>query len=147
MVLRPVDYLVHDGLVDGAAMWCIGFQKTQDQLVTILGDLVLKDKIFVYDLAHQRLGWADFDCSLSVNVSITASKDEFVNPGQLSVSGSSRTMLLKLALLTSCIYHFLSDFSYCSLKSSSKNLIICLISIDSTGFYYSNQQGNLVTGE
>ncbi|XP_028123146.1 aspartic proteinase-like protein 2 isoform X2 [Camellia sinensis] len=101
MVLRPVDYLVHDGLVDGAAMWCIGFQKTQDQLVTILGDLVLKDKIFVYDLAHQRLGWADFDCSLSVNVSITASKDEFVNPGQLSVSGSSRTMLLKLALLTS----------------------------------------------
>ncbi|CAL5350872.1 unnamed protein product [Camellia sinensis] len=96
MVLRPVDYLVHDGLVDGAAMWCIGFQKTQDQLVTILGDLVLKDKIFVYDLAHQRLGWADFDCSLSVNVSITASKDEFVNPGQLSVSGSSRTMLFKL---------------------------------------------------
>ncbi|CAL5419813.1 unnamed protein product [Camellia sinensis] len=96
MVLRPVDYLVHDGLVDGAAMWCIGFQKTQDQLVTILGDLVLKDKIFVYDLAHQRLGWADFDCSLSVNVSIPASKDEFVNPGQLSVSGSSRTMLFKL---------------------------------------------------
>ncbi|CAL5422260.1 unnamed protein product [Camellia sinensis] len=96
MVLRPVDYLVHDGLVDGAAMWCIGFQKTQDQLVTILGDLVLKDKIFVYDLAHQRLGWADFDCSLSVNVSITASKDEFVNPGQLSVSSSSRTMLFKL---------------------------------------------------
>ncbi|GMP84788.1 hypothetical protein CsSME_00038175 [Camellia sinensis var. sinensis] len=96
MVLRPVDYLVHDGLVDGAAMWCIGFQKTQDQALTILGDLVLKDKIFVYDLAHQRLGWADFDCSLSVNVSITASKDEFINPGQLSVSGSSRTMLFKL---------------------------------------------------
>ncbi|CAL5350869.1 unnamed protein product [Camellia sinensis] len=37
MVLRPVDYLVHDGLVDGAAMWCIGFQKTQDQALTILG--------------------------------------------------------------------------------------------------------------
>ncbi|KAI7996420.1 Aspartic proteinase-like protein 2 [Camellia lanceoleosa] len=61
VVLRPVDYLVHDGLVDGAATWCIGFQKTQDQAVTILGDLVLKDKIFVYDLAHQRLGWADFE--------------------------------------------------------------------------------------
>ncbi|CAL5422264.1 unnamed protein product [Camellia sinensis] len=105
MVLRPVDYLVHDGLVDGAAMWCIGFQKTQDQLY-----LVLKDKIFVYDLAHQRLGWADFDCSLSVNVSITASKDEFVNPGQLSVSGSSRTMLFKAIWLlvneTTSVFQF-----------------------------------------
>ncbi|KAI7998316.1 Aspartic proteinase-like protein 2 [Camellia lanceoleosa] len=90
MVLRPVDYL------DGATTWCIGFQKTQDQAVTILGDLVLKDKIFVYDLAHQWHGWADFDYSLSVNFSITASKDEFVNPGQLSVSGSSRIMLFKL---------------------------------------------------
>jgi hypothetical protein len=25
-------------------------------------DLVLKDKIFVYDLANMRMGWADYDC-------------------------------------------------------------------------------------
>lgn len=91
MVLRPVDYLVHMGFVDGATMWCVGFLKVANQGTTILGDLVLKDKIFVYDLAHQRIGWADYDCSLSVNVSITSGKDEYVNAGQLSVSRSSST--------------------------------------------------------
>ncbi|KAG5556747.1 hypothetical protein RHGRI_007123 [Rhododendron griersonianum] len=100
MVLRPVDYLVHDGFVDGAPMWCIGFQRVQDPGVSILGDLVLKDKIIVYDIAGQRLGWADYDCSTSVNVSITFGKDEFLNAGQLSVSRSSKTTLFKLIPLS-----------------------------------------------
>ncbi|KAK2965365.1 hypothetical protein RJ640_024107 [Escallonia rubra] len=99
MILKPADYLVHLGFVDGAAMWCIGFQRVQDQGITILGDLVLKDKIFVYDLARKRIGWADYDCSSSVNVSITSSKDEFINAGQLSTS-SSTSMLLKLLHLS-----------------------------------------------
>ncbi|XP_055812172.1 aspartic proteinase 36-like [Solanum dulcamara] len=88
MALRPADYLVHMGFVEGAAMWCIGFEK-QDQGVTILGDLVLKDKIIVYDLARQRIGWTDYDCSSSVNVSITSGKGEFINAGQFSVNGAS----------------------------------------------------------
>lgn len=25
-------------------------------------DLVLKDKVFIYDLSRQRIGWADYDC-------------------------------------------------------------------------------------
>ncbi|KAH6819731.1 Eukaryotic aspartyl protease family protein [Perilla frutescens var. hirtella] len=91
MVLRPIDYLVNMGFVEGATMWCVGFFKVPNQGTTILGDLVLKDKIFVYDLVHQRIGWADYDCSLSVNVSITTGKDEYVNAGQLSVSRSSST--------------------------------------------------------
>ncbi|KAM5559654.1 aspartic proteinase 36-like [Rosa sericea] len=95
MVLKPEEYLVHTGFIGGAAMWCIGFQKVQGG-VTILGDLVLKDKIFVYDLARQRIGWANYDCSLSVNVSVTTSKDEFINAGQLSKSNSSRDTLFKL---------------------------------------------------
>ncbi|KAL3839730.1 hypothetical protein ACJIZ3_024321 [Penstemon smallii] len=94
LVLRPIDYLVHMGFVDGAAMWCLGFIKVHNQGTTILGDLVLKDKIFVYDLARQRIGWADYDCSLSVNVSVSSSKDEFVNAGQLSVNGSPSSSVL-----------------------------------------------------
>ncbi|XP_052173684.1 aspartic proteinase 36-like [Diospyros lotus] len=110
MVLRPEDYLVHYGFVDGAAMWCIGFQKVQDQEVTILGDLVLKDKIFVYDLAHQRLGWADYDCSMSVNVSITSGKDEFV-AGQLSRSSSARNILFKFMHMSiTLLVHIVSLF-------------------------------------
>ncbi|KAL2934859.1 Aspartic proteinase-like protein 2 [Bienertia sinuspersici] len=69
MILRPEEYLVHMGFVDGAALWCMGFQKVRDRGVTILGDLVLKDKIFVYDLAHQRVGWANYDCKFHVNAS------------------------------------------------------------------------------
>ncbi|KAJ7972298.1 Aspartic proteinase-like protein 2 [Quillaja saponaria] len=99
MVLKPEEYLLHYGFLDGATMWCIGFQKAQEG-VSILGDLVLKDKIFVYDLAHQRIGWANYDCSLAVNVSVTISKDEFVNARQRSVSSSKFDTLIKLLPLS-----------------------------------------------
>ncbi|KAL4371474.1 hypothetical protein AHAS_Ahas06G0169400 [Arachis hypogaea] len=89
MVLKPEQYLMHYGFLDGAAMWCMGFQKVQEGF-TILGDLVLKDKIFVYDLANERIGWTNYDCSLSVNVSVAAtkSKDQYINAGTPSVSSS-----------------------------------------------------------
>ncbi|XP_047316548.1 aspartic proteinase 36-like [Impatiens glandulifera] len=89
MVLTPKDYLLNYGPIDGVPSMCIGFQKAQGQDITILGDLVLKDKIIVYDLARQQLGWADYDCSMSVNVSITSGKDEFVSAGELTVNASS----------------------------------------------------------
>ncbi|GKV37616.1 hypothetical protein SLEP1_g45626 [Rubroshorea leprosula] len=63
-------------------------------------DLVLKDKIFVYDLAHQRIGWTNYDCSLDVNVSITSDKDEFVNAARLSMSTSRQDMLFKVLQLS-----------------------------------------------
>ncbi|VVA34088.1 PREDICTED: aspartic [Prunus dulcis] len=69
MVLKPEEYLIRQ---IGIGVWCIGFQKAQGG-VTILGDLVLKDKIIVYDLALQRIGWANYDCSSPVNVSIPSS--------------------------------------------------------------------------
>lgn len=102
MFLKPVDYLVHYGFVDGAAMWCIGFSRV-DQGVSILGDLVLKDKIFVYDLGRQRIGWADYDCSLSVNVSITSGKDEYVNAGQLSLTSSSSRLFFNFEPLSTIV--------------------------------------------
>jgi hypothetical protein len=94
IVLKPNEYLAHSGPLDGSPLWCIAFQKSTTQQ-TILGDLVLKDKIFVYDIAHQRIGWADYDCSLSVNVSLTTGRD-FINAGQLSLNSSSRNFLFEL---------------------------------------------------
>ncbi|XP_028124782.1 3-hydroxy-3-methylglutaryl coenzyme A reductase mlcD-like [Camellia sinensis] len=84
MILKPEDYLLQQTSIGGAVVWCIGFQKIKGQGITILGDLVLKDKIVVYDLAGQRIGWANYDCSLTVNVSATTSTgtSEFVNAGQ-----------------------------------------------------------------
>ncbi|XP_019436309.1 PREDICTED: aspartic proteinase-like protein 2 [Lupinus angustifolius] len=96
MVLGPRDYLIQQSST--APIWCIGFQKIQGQGVTILGDLVLKDKIFVYDLAGQRIGWANYDCSLPVNVSATTGtgRSESVNAGDLSGSTSLHDGLHKL---------------------------------------------------
>ncbi|XP_058771197.1 aspartic proteinase 36-like isoform X2 [Vicia villosa] len=88
MDLKPSQYLLHNGFQDGAAMWCIGFQKVQEG-VTILGDLVLKDKIVVYDLARQQIGWTNYDCSMSVNVSVTTTKDEYINARSRQTSDSS----------------------------------------------------------
>uniref|UniRef100_A0A7N0RDL7 Peptidase A1 domain-containing protein n=1 Tax=Kalanchoe fedtschenkoi TaxID=63787 RepID=A0A7N0RDL7_KALFE len=86
MILKPEDYLLQQNSIGGSPVWCVGFQKIQGQGVTILGDLVLKDKIVVYDLAGQRIGWATYDCSSSVNVSTATStgQSEYVNTGQLS---------------------------------------------------------------
>ncbi|KAD5803122.1 hypothetical protein E3N88_14482 [Mikania micrantha] len=78
MILKPEKYLVLGDPVDGGVPWCIGFQKSLNG-ITVLGDLVLKDKIFVYDLSRNRIGWTDYDCSADVNVSIKSYSNEFVN--------------------------------------------------------------------
>uniref|UniRef100_A0A7N0V413 DNA polymerase zeta catalytic subunit n=3 Tax=Kalanchoe fedtschenkoi TaxID=63787 RepID=A0A7N0V413_KALFE len=41
---------------------CIGFGRSED--FTILGDLFLKDKIIIYDLERQMIGWRIYDCSV-----------------------------------------------------------------------------------
>ncbi|KAK7245023.1 hypothetical protein RIF29_39853 [Crotalaria pallida] len=99
MVLKPEQYLMKYGFLDSAPMWCIGFQKVQEGF-TILGDLVLKDKIIVYDLDNQRIGWADYDCSLPVNVSVgtSKSKNEYINNAGQPSTGSSRIGILSKLL-------------------------------------------------
>ncbi|XP_026389313.1 aspartic proteinase-like protein 2 isoform X3 [Papaver somniferum] len=76
MVLKPENYLVQTSGHQGE--WCVGFQKgdLQGQRVTILGDLVLKDKIIIYDLARQRIGWVNYDCSQPVNVTLGSGNEK-----------------------------------------------------------------------
>jgi len=90
MTVKPENYLLQQASVDNNVLWCIGWQRNQGQEITILGDLVLKDKIFVYDLANMRMGWADYDCSMSVNVTTSSGKNRYVNTGQYDVNGSTR---------------------------------------------------------
>ncbi|KAF5783635.1 putative nepenthesin [Helianthus annuus] len=99
MILRPQDYLLQQNSVGGAALWCIGFQKIRGQGITILGDLVLKDKIVVYDLGGQRIGWANYDCTSSVNVSTSSSggRSEYV-AGQFNDSTSLQDTRYSLIL-------------------------------------------------
>ncbi|TXG73729.1 hypothetical protein EZV62_002308 [Acer yangbiense] len=76
------------------------FRRDQLMSISVFADLVLKDKIFVYDLEGQRIGWTDYDCSMSVNVSTTSrtGRSEFVNAGQLSDNSSPRYVPHKLIL-------------------------------------------------
>ncbi|PON49710.1 Aspartic peptidase, partial [Trema orientale] len=105
MVLGPQDYLIQEGTSNGDGIWCIGFQKNDGQDTTILGDLVLKDRIVVYDLAGQRIGWADYDCSMSVNVSANSSTGiESVNMGPRNISSSFRkeppNLMIPISIVT-----------------------------------------------
>ncbi|THU69956.1 hypothetical protein C4D60_Mb08t19880 [Musa balbisiana] len=101
---------------DNSIIWCIGWQKNQGSGITILGDLVLKDKIFVYDLANQRIGWTNYDCSLSVNVSASSSgKNQYLNAGQLDVNGSSQIAFANL-LWASIAIVLVYILTLCSLR-------------------------------
>ncbi|XP_031488793.1 aspartic proteinase 36-like [Nymphaea colorata] len=123
MVLKPQDYLLDQGSVSGATVWCIGWQKMQGSM-TILGDIVLKDKIFVYDLEGQQVGWTNYDCTRAVNVSSSSGKSAFVqdNSGQTSASGSTRRLsfdnLIFYTILIGFLHAFLgSNFLYSCTKS------------------------------
>ncbi|KAL5543702.1 hypothetical protein UlMin_007486 [Ulmus minor] len=95
MVLEPKEYLFQQKFTNGVDTiegWCIGFQMIEGLDITILGDLVLKDKLVVYDLDSQRIGWTNYDCSKSVNViTKTGNGTKIVTIGSQtqSTSGSS----------------------------------------------------------
>ncbi|KAK9079090.1 hypothetical protein SSX86_000760 [Deinandra increscens subsp. villosa] len=73
MALKPENYLLKQKTVGDETAWCIGLLKVKGQGLTILGDIVLKDKSVVYDLGGQRIGWVDHDCKKPVNVSTRSS--------------------------------------------------------------------------
>ncbi|KVH99938.1 Aspartic peptidase [Cynara cardunculus var. scolymus] len=95
MILKPENYLV------------LGDPVKATNGVTVLGDLVLKDKIFVYDLSRKRIGWTDYDCSADVNVSIKSNKNEYVN-AELNESISSSFTSLEALLMFILVASFWS---------------------------------------
>ncbi|XP_022864630.1 aspartic proteinase-like protein 2 [Olea europaea var. sylvestris] len=69
LAVYPHDYLfeVRDN------EYCIGWQSSGMQSrdgkeLTLLGDIVLSNKIVLYDLENQTIGWTDYDCSSSIKV-------------------------------------------------------------------------------
>ncbi|KAL0916039.1 hypothetical protein M5K25_013520 [Dendrobium thyrsiflorum] len=107
MILKPDDYLIQQGSAGNGIIWCIGWQKNDGQGITILGDIVLKDKIVVYDLANQRIGWTSYDCSQSVNVSTSSGKNEYLNSNQLDTSASNKYPKLRLPSAVAFVVHIL----------------------------------------
>ncbi|KAF7076257.1 hypothetical protein CFC21_080939 [Triticum aestivum] len=80
MTTGPKDYLVpmfhYDGLQDKDPMLCIGFQPSKGpdnffQHTTILGDIVLRDMIFMYNLETKQIGLSSSSSSPSLSSIIT----------------------------------------------------------------------------
>uniref|UniRef100_A0A2P2LRI9 Aspartyl protease family protein n=1 Tax=Rhizophora mucronata TaxID=61149 RepID=A0A2P2LRI9_RHIMU len=63
----------HDYLFPFEGLWCIGWQNSGMQSrdrknMTLLGDLVLSNKLVLYDLERQAMGWTEYSCSSSIEV-------------------------------------------------------------------------------
>ncbi|XP_043718778.1 aspartic proteinase 36-like isoform X2 [Telopea speciosissima] len=90
LVVYPHDYLFP--LSD--TEWCIGWQnignQSNDSLnMTIFGDLVLSNKLVLYDLENQVIGWTEYNCTSSIEL-----KDEKTGAsyevGATNLSSSAR---------------------------------------------------------
>ncbi|MQL90359.1 hypothetical protein Taro_022949, partial [Colocasia esculenta] len=54
-------------------IWCVGWQNSGTQSkdgkdMFLLGDLVLSNKLVLYDLEKQAIGWTEYNCSSSIKV-------------------------------------------------------------------------------
>ncbi|KEH42941.1 putative nepenthesin [Medicago truncatula] len=69
LTVYPHDYLFQYK----AGVRCIGWQKSVTQTkdgkdMTLLGDLVLSNKLVLYDLENMAIGWTEYNCSSSIKV-------------------------------------------------------------------------------
>ncbi|CDY41753.1 BnaA08g07080D [Brassica napus] len=94
-------------------MYCFGWQSggmtTQDGSdVILLGDLVLSNKLVVYDLDNEVIGWADHNCSSSIKVKDGSGAAYSVEADNLIQSASSVIKGTFVPLLSILIWVFLS---------------------------------------
>lgn len=89
MVIKPHEYLIQAEGKPGKG-WCIGFQTpgSTNLNLNIIGDLVLKDRLVVYDLQQQRIGWTDYNCSSNVSVLSKTGQIELIYASSIPTSTS-----------------------------------------------------------
>ncbi|KAF2601877.1 hypothetical protein F2Q70_00027190 [Brassica cretica] len=95
-------------------MYCFGWQSggmtTQDGSdVILLGDLVLSNKLVVYDLDNEVIGWVDHNCSSSIKVKDGSGAAYSLKADNLVQSASSvinGTLVTLLSILISVFYTF-----------------------------------------
>ncbi|KAJ0988977.1 hypothetical protein J5N97_007333 [Dioscorea zingiberensis] len=109
LTVYPHDYLFENQ--DGT--WCVGWQNSGVQSrdgrdIALLGDLVLSNKLVIYDLEKQVIGWTEYNCSSSIKVQDDKSGAVY-SVDSHNISSSSRldnglfTMLLLLTALLCCL--------------------------------------------
>nr|XP_016515427.1 PREDICTED: aspartic proteinase-like protein 2 [Nicotiana tabacum] len=101
LTVYPHDYLfqVNDN------EWCIGWQdsgmQTKDgKEITLLGDLVLSNKLVLYDLENQSIGWTEYNCSSSIKVrDETSGKDYTIGAHNISSASTVNSRMLSMFIL------------------------------------------------
>ncbi|CAH2055272.1 unnamed protein product [Thlaspi arvense] len=111
LTVSPRDYLFQ---IQGDT-WCFGWQngglQTKDVgVLTILGDMALSNKLVVYDIENQVIGWTNHNCSAGIQV-----KDEqsgaIYTVGAHNLSWSSSLAVTKLLTLVSLLIPFLCNIA------------------------------------
>ncbi|GLT51854.1 hypothetical protein SLA2020_252320 [Shorea laevis] len=95
LTVHPHDYLFP---IDDNA-WCFGWingglQTKDSKDVILLGDLVLSNKLVVYDIENQTIGWTEYNCSLSIKVKDESGAVYSVGPHNLSSASSLKVGVL-----------------------------------------------------
>ncbi|KAI3893755.1 hypothetical protein MKX03_027699 [Papaver bracteatum] len=67
----PHDYLIQNK--DHLGRYCLGWQDSMKSDEIILGDLVLTNKLVLYDLEDQVLGLAEYNCSSPIGLDLSSS--------------------------------------------------------------------------
>uniref|UniRef100_A0A5B6YJP9 Putative aspartic proteinase-like protein 2 n=1 Tax=Davidia involucrata TaxID=16924 RepID=A0A5B6YJP9_DAVIN len=111
LTVYPHDYLfqIRDNL------WCVGWQISEmlpkdEKQMFLLGDIALSNKLVLYDLENQTIGWAEYNCSLGIKVKDEQSGEvHLVGAHDLSSAcslnaGRTLTLLLLMAILLDFLY-------------------------------------------
>ncbi|KAK9082770.1 hypothetical protein Scep_029241 [Stephania cephalantha] len=95
--------------------WCIGWQNSglqskEGKDMTLLGDLVLSNKLVVYDLVNQGIGWTRYNCSSSIKLKDEKSGGVYaVGAHDLS---SASTLYVDIVMIVCLLFVMLHVFGF-----------------------------------
>eukprot|EP00271_Cylindrocystis_brebissonii_P005001 TRINITY_DN16955_c0_g4_i1.p1 TRINITY_DN16955_c0_g4~~TRINITY_DN16955_c0_g4_i1.p1 ORF type:complete len:263 (-),score=17.12 TRINITY_DN16955_c0_g4_i1:375-1163(-) len=94
MDLAPLNYLLLISDTGGNVFACFSWRTADGATIpTILGDIVLRDRLIIYDITNERLGWTvkELNCS-AASVILSGSAVNVVAPGPPGTPASSSTL-------------------------------------------------------
>ncbi|KAK4763828.1 hypothetical protein SAY87_013266 [Trapa incisa] len=111
LTVYPHDYMFKISEIK----WCFGWMRSTMQSkdgedITLLGDLVISNKLVLYDLVDQTIGWVEYDCSSSVKVKDEKSGETYSVGAHALASGAALTTgraLTRLLSALAILYSFM----------------------------------------
>ncbi|KAL4318935.1 hypothetical protein GQ457_18G010410 [Hibiscus cannabinus] len=92
-------------------MRCIGWQdngsKKDEEDLILLGDLVLSNKLVIYDVENQTIGWTEYNCTSSVKVKDEKTGREYTVGAHLISSATSFSIEGVLVMFSIFLIHSL----------------------------------------